>query len=107
MRILVTASLLLLSLTACAPRVNEKGQRIDKHGRTAQTAKAYAEAVELRRLKPGMIKSEVREVMQGKPEETSRQNRGQTEYLVWEYRSKSLDLFFDDEGFLVLWHAPY
>jgi hypothetical protein len=49
----------------------------------------------------------VREVMRGKPEETSRQNRGETEYLVWEYRSRSLDLFFDYEGFLVTWHAPY
>ena len=103
----VLATLVLLSLLACSPRLNEKGQKVDKYNRTAKTAKGYAEAVKARRLKPGMTKGEVREIMRGKPEETSRQNRGDTEYLVWEYRSRSLDLFFDYEGFLVTWHAPY
>lgn len=107
MRLFVLLSILLFSLSACSPRLNEKGQAIDKYGRTAQTAKGYAEAVKNRRLKPGMIESEVREIMDGKPEQKSRRRRGQQRYVVWEYRSRSLDLFFDDDGYLVSWHTPY
>jgi hypothetical protein len=109
MRVLALSSLVLfvVSLSACAPRINERGQKIDKHGRTAETAAGYADAVKNRRLKPGMHKGEVRDVMQSKPELTNYQKHNNKQYLVWQYRSRSLDIYFDDDGYLMFWRAPY
>ena len=92
---------------ACAPKVNERGQPIDRYGRTAENAAAYAEAVKRRELKAGMIEKEVRQVMGGKPEVVEKQTRNQREYVVWQYRKRSVDLFFDDDGYLMFWRAPY
>lgn len=95
---------LLLVLIACTPP--QKDGR-DKYGRTEDVAARYAAAVERRELLRGMHQDEVRAVMQGRPEKVSKQQRGDTTYTVWEYRSKSLDLYFDKQGFLMHWRAPF
>lgn len=95
----------LLLLVACSgPNGNEPG--LDKYGRTPETAAQYAAAVERRELKPGMHKSEIREVMRGDPTRISRKSIGNTKYTVWEYRDRSLDLYLDDDGFLMRWSGP-
>lgn len=97
---------LVVLLAACAGPQNEKDKR-DKYGRTEELAARYAAAVERRELVRGMHQDEVEVVMRGRPEKVSRQQRNDNTYTVWEYRSKSLDLYFDRKGFLMDWRGPY
>ena len=97
----------LLLLVACAPRVNERGQPIDEYGRTKEDAARYAQAVEKKRLKPGMHEGEVEAVMGGEPERIEEQMHNRKSYVVWQYRKRSLDLYFDHDGYLMFWRAPY
>ena len=53
-----------------------------------------------------MHETEIREVMRGGPTRISRKSIGNTKYTVWEYRDRSLDLYLDDDGFLMRWSGP-
>jgi hypothetical protein len=94
---------LFVLLLSCAGR----DDGLDKYGRTPQLAARYKEAVENRTLLRGMHKDEIEEVMGGRPEKISKRNRGDREYTVWEYRSRSLDLYLDDDGYLMDWRGPF
>ncbi|MHC4409976.1 MAG: hypothetical protein ACYS0F_13375 [Planctomycetota bacterium] len=95
---------LVLVLIACT---GPKKDGRDKYGRTEADAARYAAAVERRDPLLGMHQDEVRNIIMGAPEKVSRQARADTTYTVWEYRSRSLDFFFDKQGFLMHWQAPY
>lgn len=95
---------LLLVLSCAGPR--DAGTGRDKHGRTEEVAAQYAAAVERKVLKMGMHKSEIRAVMDGGPDRVSRRRLGNRDYTVWEYRQRSIDLYLDDDGYLMKWRAP-
>jgi hypothetical protein len=93
---------LVLVLGCSTPNKNDPNYK-DKHGRNAEDAEIYAKAVEERRLLPGMHKKEIRAVMGGGPEKTRKIERGGTTYIMWLYYSRSLDLYLDEDGYLLRW----
>lgn len=88
-------------LAACTSPGDGSGSS-ERYKRSPQVQKQYEEAVKQRRLVPGMKKDEVVAVMRGQPETkdrvTDKQGRRRTR---WIYRSRSITLFFDSEGYLV------
>ena len=106
LRLLAPAFLALGVLACTGPSGEKKGNVRDKYDRLPDVAAKYAAAVERRELLPGMHKDEIRVVMRGKPEKITKQKRGKSTYTVWEYRSKSLDLYLDKDGFLIFIRAP-
>ena len=74
--------------------------------RTPMDQEKYERAVENRTLLIGMTKSEVKQVI-GKPGRKDTEFIGGRNLERWSYPKRSLDVYFDEEGFLVRWRAPF
>jgi len=100
---------LLFPLLACgtSDKKVRAQDRKDKYGRYPEVAERYKKAVEQKKLLRGMVKSEVRAVMEGGPDRKREERRGGQNYTVWVYAKRSLDIWFDDEGYLMKWEGPY
>ena len=53
-----------------------------------------------------MTESEVKQVI-GSPDRKRIETIGGSRLEVWVYPKRSLDVYFDDEGFVVRWRAPF
>jgi hypothetical protein len=100
---------LLLLLCACGgpEKKTDPANQKDKYGRYPHIAEQYKEAVAKKKLLRGMHKGEIRQVMGGGPERTRKEKRGKSTYTVWVYASRSLDLWLDNDGYLMKWEGPY
>jgi outer membrane protein assembly factor BamE (lipoprotein component of BamABCDE complex) len=91
---------LLVLAAACGSSSSQIGNRT-----LADQAK-YERAVEAKTLLIGMTKSEVKQVI-GSPDDKDTEIYGGNRLERWSYPKRSLDVYFDEEGFLVRWRAPF
>ena len=99
-RILLPALLLVIA-AACS---SSSSSRIGN--RTPADQEKYEKAVESKTLLYGMTESEVKQVV-GPPDRKKTEKVGGRELEVWVYPKRSLDIYFDEEGFVVRWRAPF
>jgi len=96
-----TIPILLLLAAACSTPADNDPNKRDKHGRLPEDAAKYAQAVKDRVMRLGMHKSEIKKVFGGGPDTKRKVERGGQTYEMWIYRSRSLDLYFDSDGYLM------
>ena len=91
---------LLVLAAACGSSSKQIGNR------TPMDQEKYDRAVENKTLLIGMTQAEVKKVI-GKPGKKDTEYIGGRELERWSYPKRSLDVYFDEEGFLVSWRAPF